>query len=168
MKKVRLLLLLFVVAFLFSCKSAPKQKEEKPDEMEKIQQQESVKEEPDKKAEQKVISDDASYVIYFAPQAYQIDQFTAQKLKEIADDLKARGVKKIFISGHSAKLDSQKDEDRIALQRAIAVANYFQTMGLFDANGITVEGKGAREPASTHSEITDRFKNRRVEIHSVK
>ena len=111
---------------------------------------------------------DDYYTVYFAPQSYQIDRFTAQILKEIGEDLKAKNVEKIVIYGHSAKLDSQKDEDRIALQRAIAVASYFQKMKLFDANNIIVEGKGAREPARNHSEITDRFKNRRVEIHSVK
>lgn len=166
MKKVRVLLLLLSVLFMFSCKSAPKQKEEKPAEPEKTQEQEVV-EETDKKANEKNMSDDY-YTVYFAPQSYQIDQFTAQILKEIGEDLKAKNVKKIVIYGHSAKLDSQKDEDRIALQRAIAVASYFQKMKLFDANNIIVEGKGAREPARNHSEITDRFKNRRVEIHSVK
>ncbi|EMB39800.1 OmpA family protein [Treponema denticola] len=167
MKKVRVLLLLLSVLFMFSCKSAPKQKEEKPAEPEKTQEQEVVKEETDKKAEEKNMPDDY-YTVYFAPQSYQIDRFTAQILKEIGEDLKAKNVEKIVIYGHSAKLDSQKDEDRIALQRAIAVANYFQKMKLFDANNIIVEGKGAREPARNHSEITDRFKNRRVEIHSVK
>ena len=152
---------------MFSCKSAPKQKEEKPAEPEKTQEQEVVKEETDKKAKEENMSDDY-YTVYFAPQSYQIDRFTAQILKEIGEDLKAKNVEKIVIYGHSAKLDSQKDEDRIALQRAIAVANYFQKMKLFDANSIIVEGKGAREPARSHSEITDRFKNRRVEIHSVK
>ncbi|UTC82558.1 OmpA family protein [Treponema denticola] len=166
MKKVRVLLLLLSVLFMFSCKSAPKQKEEKPAEPEKTQEQ-VVKEETDKKANEKNMSDDY-YTVYFAPQSYQIDQFTAQILKEIGEDLKAKNVKKIVIYGHSAKLDSQKDEDRIALQRAIAVASYFQKMKLFDANNIIVEGKGAREPARSHSEITDRLKNRRVEIHSVK
>ena len=163
MKKVRVLLLLLSVLFMFSCKSAPKQKEEKPAEPEKTQEQEVVKEEPVKKTDSKDY-----YTVYFAPQSYQIDQFTAQSLKKIAEDLKAKNVKKIVISGHSAKLDTQKDEDRIALQRAIAVASYFQKMKLFDANNIIVEGKGASEPARSHSEITDRFKNRRVEIHSVK
>ena len=167
MKKVRVLLLLLSVLFMFSCKSAPKQKEEKPAEPEKTQEQEIVKEETDKKAEEKNMPDDY-YTVYFAPQSYQIDQFTAQILKEIGEDLKAKNVEKIVIYGHSAKLDSQKDEDRISLQRAIAVASYFQKMKLFDANNIIVEGKGAREPARNHSEITDRFKNRRVEIHSVK
>ena len=163
MKKVRVLLLLLSVLFMFSCKSAPKQKEEKPAEPEKTQEQEVVKEEPVKKTDSKDY-----YTVYFAPRSYQIDQFTAQILKEIGEDLKAKNVEKIVIYGHSAKLDSQKDEDRIALQRAIAVASYFQKMKLFDANNIIVEGKGAREPARNHSEITDRFKNRRVEIHSVK
>ena len=166
MKKVRVLLLLLSVLFMFSCKSAPKQKEEKPAEPEKTQEQEVVKEETEK-ANEKNMPDDY-YTVYFAPQSYQIDQFTAQILKEIGEDLKAKNVEKIVIYGHSAKLDSQKDEDRIALQRAIAVASYFQKMKLFDANNIIVEGKGAREPARNHSEITDRFKNRRVEIHSVK
>ena len=53
MKKVRVLLLLLSVLFMFSCKSAPKQKEEKPAEPEKTQEQEVVKEETDKKTEEK-------------------------------------------------------------------------------------------------------------------
>ena len=58
MKKVSVLLLLLSVLFMFSCKSAPKQKEEKPAEPEKTQEQEVVKEETDKKAEEKNMPDD--------------------------------------------------------------------------------------------------------------
>lgn len=173
MKKNLLLLLLILVPLFFSCKTVPAQNELEPEKKEEVQE-ETVKEEPvtvsepeikeEPKAESEFTGE--SYQVYFAPQSYKIDKFTALRLKEITESLKEKNVKKIIILGHSTKLDSQREEDSIALKRAISVANYFQKMQLFDADSIVVEGRGIDEPAAAHSEITERFKNRRVEIRS--
>ncbi|MGI5173329.1 OmpA family protein [Treponema sp. OMZ 840] len=172
MSKLKVLLLMLFVSLFFACKSAPKNPAEskQPEQAaaeEKIET--AAKEEPAQTAtpaKPVEVTAKVDYTVYFAPQSYVIDRFTAQKLDTIAQALAEQKVKRIIISGHSARLNSEKDEERIALQRAIAVAQHFQATKLFDAESITVIGKGAREPAGPHTEITDRFKNRRVEIQS--
>lgn len=170
MSKLKVLLLMLLVSLFFACKSAPKAEPEKPAEEEKTEQvvqvqSTAVEEEPEKPVESSQKREAASYTVYFAPRAYAIDSFTASKLDDIADTFTEQKVKKVIICGHSAKLNSKRDEDLIALQRAGAVGRYLQTKG-FSVEDITVEGKGADEPDGRHSEITDRFKNRRVEIQS--
>lgn len=175
MSKLKVLLLMLFVSLFFACKSAPKSdKPEQPAEEEKteqvVQEQSKATEEvpaaqPAESEESRQKREAVSYTVYFAPRASEIDSFTANKLDDIADSLTNQNVKKIIIYGHSAKLNSKNDEERIAFQRATAVGQYLQTKG-FAAEDITVETKGAETPDGRHSEITDRFKNRRVEIRS--
>lgn len=175
MSKLKILLLMLFVSLFFACKSAPKSdKPKQPAEKEKTEQvaqeqskaaEETPAAKPAESEENRQKREAVSYTIYFAPRASQIDSFTTNKLDDIADSLSKQNVKKIIIYGHSAKLNSKNDEERIALQRATAVGCYLQTKG-FAAEDITVETKGAENPDGRHSEITDRFKNRRVEIRS--
>ena len=103
--------------------------------------------------------------VYFAPKTYKIDTFTAQKLDSIAELLKAKNVTQIKIVGHSAKMDSTKDEEKLSLQRALAVARYFESTGAFTADNMSVSAEGATHPAGSHAEISERKNNRRVEIY---
>lgn len=172
MSKLKVLLFMLCALPFFSCKSAPKQtaKAEQPkqaaEETKKTEQpvQAPAEVEPEKPEPAKPETID--YTVYFPPLSYTVDRFTAQKLDGIGEALATRNVKRITVIGHSAKLDSEKDEERIAFKRAVAVAQYFQDTGLFDSESITIVGMGAKEPAASHNEITDRFKNRRVEIQS--
>ena len=172
MSKLKVLLFMLSALLLFSCKSAPKQTAEQPkqaaEEIEQTEQpvqvQAPAEVEPEKP--EPATSTETGYAVYFAPLSYTIDRFTAQKLDDIGEELASRNVKRITVTGHSAKLDSEKEEELIAFRRAVAVAQYFQDAGLFDSDDIVVEGRGAKEPAASHNEISDRFKNRRVEIQS--
>ena len=103
--------------------------------------------------------------VYFAPKTYKIDTFTAHKLDSIAELLKAKDVTQIKIVGHCAKLDSTKEEEKLSLQRAYAVAQYFESTGAFTAGNITISAEGAEHPAGSHAEISERKHNRRVEIY---
>ena len=164
MNKLKVLLFMLCALPFFSCKSAPKQTA-------KAEQPKQVAEETEQSVQTAVQAEPAKpetidYTVYFAPLSYTVDRFTAQKLDGIGEELASRNVKRITVTGHSAKLNSEKDEERIAFKRAVAVAQYFQDAGLFDSESITIVGMGAKEPAASHNEITDRFKNRRVEIQS--
>ena len=96
---------------------------------------------------------------------YRIDTFTAHKLDDIAEQLKAKNVTQVRIVGHCAKLDSTKDEEKLSLQRALAIAQYFESTGAFTADNMTVSAEGAEHPAGSHAEISERKNNRRVEIY---
>ena len=172
MSKLKGILLLLIAAVVMGCASQPKQpKEEKP--VAQTQQAETAPAEekpaePEKAPEpQRNASNNTGTetTVYFAPKTYTIDTFTAHKLDGIAEQLKAKDVTQIKIVGHCAKLDSTKDEEKLSLQRALAVARYFESTGAFTAGNITISAEGAEHPAGSHAEISERKHNRRVEIY---
>lgn len=166
MSKLKGILLLLIAAIVMGCTSQPKQqKEEKP-----VAETQQVETAP---AEEKTAEPQQSEknntgnetTVYFAPKTYKIDTFTAHKLDSIAELLKAKDVTQIKIVGHCAKLDSTKEEEKLSLQRAYAVAQYFESTGAFTAGNITISAEGAEHPAGSHAEISERKHNRRVEIY---
>ena len=172
MSKLQGILLLLIAAIVMGCASQPKQpKEEKP--VAQTQQAETAPAEekpaePEKAPEpQRNASNNTGTetTVYFAPHTYTIDTFTAHKLDGIAEQLKAKDVTQIRIVGHCAKLDSTKDEEKLSLQRALAVARYFESTGAFMSNNMEVSAEGAEHPAGSHAEISERKNNRRVEIY---
>ena len=180
MNKLKGILLLLISAIVMGCASQPKKQpkeetpakqtqqvapapaEEKPAEPEKVPEPEKAPE-PEKQNESQ--NTDTETTVYFAPKTYKIDTFTAHKLDGIAEQLKAKNVTQIKIVGHCAKLDSTKEEEKLSLQRVLAVARYFESTGAFTANNITVSAEGAEHPAGSHAEISERKHNRRVEIY---
>ncbi|MGI5090355.1 OmpA family protein [Treponema sp. OMZ 305] len=172
MSKLKGILLLLIAAILMGCATQPQQpKEEKP-----VVKQQPVKTAPaeEKPAEPEKAPEPQQSeknntgnetTVYFAPKMYRIDTFTAHKLDSIAELLKAKDVTQIKIIGHCAKLDSTKEEERLSLQRALAVARYFEGTGAFKAGNMTISAEGAEHPAGSHTEISERKHNRRVEIY---
>ena len=165
MSKLKGILLLLIAAIVMGCSSQPKQPKEEPV-AEKQQAETAPAEEKTAKPQQdEKNSTGDETTVYFAPKTYKIDTFTAQKLDSIAELLKAKNVTQIKIVGHSAKMDSTKDEEKLSLQRALAVARYFESTGAFTADNMTVAAEGAQHPAGSHAEISERKHNRRVEIY---
>ena len=156
---------MLIVALVMGCASQPKQPKEEPV-AEKQQAETAPAEEKTAKPQQdEKNSTGDETTVYFAPKTYKIDTFTAQKLDSIAELLKAKNVTQIKIVGHCAKLDSTKEEEKLSLQRAYAVAQYFESTGAFTAGNITISAEGAEHPAGSHAEISERKHNRRVEIY---
>ena len=165
MSKLKGILLLLIAAIVMGCSSQPKQPKEEPV-AEKQQAETAPAEEKTAKPQQdEKNSTGDETTVYFAPKTYKIDTFTAQKLDSIAELLKAKNVTQIKIVGHSAKMDSTKDEEKLSLQRALAVARYFESTGAFTADNMSVSAEGATHPAGSHAEISERKNNRRVEIY---
>ena len=180
MSKLRGILLLLIAIIVMGCASQPQQpKEKKP-----VVKQQPVEKAPVEEklpAEEKPVEPEKTpapqpqqveskttgnteTTVYFAPGMCTIDIFTAHKLDNIAKQLKAKDVAQIKVVGHCAKLDSTKAEEKLSLQRALAVARYFESTGAFKANSITVSAEGTEHPAGSHAEISERKNNRRVEI----
>jgi len=180
LSKLKGILLLLIAAIVMSCATQPQQpKEEKP-----VVKQQPIEKAPaeEKPAEEKPAEPEKApepaprqveskntgsteMTVYFAPNTYTIDTFTAHKLDGIAKQLKAKDVTQIKIVGHCAKLDSTKDEEKLSLQRALAVARYFEATGAFTADNMAISAEGAEHPAGSHAEISERKHNRRVEIY---
>lgn len=169
MSKLKGILLLLITAIVMGCATQPQQpKEEKP----VVKQQpvetapaEEKPAEPEKAPEPQQQNAGTETTVYFAPKTYKIDTFTAHKLDSIAELLKAKDVTQIKIVGHCAKLDSTKEEEKLSLQRALAVARYFESTGAFTAGNMTISAEGAEHPEGSHAEISERKHNRRVEIY---
>lgn len=175
MSKLKGVLLLFVAAIVMGCASQPQQPKEEPQEEMPVAQEQQIEAapaeetaaEPEQAPEARKDegqNTSTETTVYFAPNAYTIDAFTARKLDGIAEQLKAKEVTKIIITGHSAKMDSARDEDQLSLQRAVAVARYFESIGAFSSGSMTIESAGATRPAGSHADIAERKHNRRVEI----
>lgn len=175
MSKLKGILLLLIAAIVMSCATQPQQpKEEKPvvkqQPIEKAPAEETPAEpekapEPEPRQVESKNTGSTEMTVYFAPNTYTIDTFTAHKLDGIAKQLKAKDVTQIKIVGHCAKLDSTKDEEKLSLQRVLAVARYFESIGAFTADNMTISAEGAEHPAGSHAEISERKHNRRVEIY---
>lgn len=90
------------------------------------------------------------------------------ELQQAAETLKSKGKGIIAIVGHTDNIGSDAANQKLSLQRAEAVRNYFKAQGI-DLN-YQVSGMGERQPleANTLSNGEDnpdgRQKNRRVEI----
>ena len=165
MSKLKGILLLLIAAIVMGCSSQPKQPKKEPV-AEKQQAETAPAEEKTAKPQQdEKNSTGDETTVYFAPKTYKIDTFTAQKLDSIAELLKAKNVTQIKIVGHSAKMDSTKDEEKLSLQRALAVARYFESTGAFTASNMTISAAGAEQPTGSHTDISERKHNRRVEIY---
>ena len=174
MSKLKGILLLLIAAIVIGCASQPKQQPKKEKPAEQTQQVEPAPAEekpaepekaPEPPQQNETKNTDTETTVYFAPKTYKIDAFTAHKLDSIAELLKAKDVTQIKIVGHCAKLDSTKEEEKLSLQRALAVARYFESTGAFTAGNMTISAEGAEHPEGSHAEISERKHNRRVEIY---
>ena len=174
MSKLKGILLLLIAAIVIGCASQPKQQPKKEKPAEQTQQVEPAPAEekpaepekaPEPPQQNETKNTDTETTVYFAPKTYKIDAFTAHKLDSIAEQLKAKDVTQIKIVGHCAKLDNARDEEKLSLQRALAVARYFESTGAFTAGNIAISAEGAEHPAGSHAEISERKHNRRVEIY---
>ncbi len=166
------MLLLAAPLLLFSCKTAPKEAD--------TQAEETTEEVSTAETEVTETAADASSensaeaspeaagtirkLVYFAPDSYNVDRLTFYKLDAIVRDIRNKGVRDVKVVGHSAKLDTAKEEKTVSLKRALSVAAYLREHGVPEKGKITVVGMGAEEPDESHSEITMRGKNRRVEV----
>ena len=174
MSKLKGILLLLIAAIVIGCASQPKQQPKKEKPAEQTQQVEPAPAEekpaepekaPEPPQQNETKNTDTETTVYFAPKTYKIDAFTAHKLDSIAEQLKTKDVTQIKIVGHCAKLDSAREEEKLSLQRALAVARYFESTGAFTAGNIAISAEGAEHPAGSHAEISERKHNRRVEIY---
>lgn len=152
MRKI-LFFMLSLSVILFSCKSKPEEKPEveEPPAVETV----PVVSEPEKKGE---------YVIVCPANMKKIDPLMATKLDAIAEEIKAAKPQSITVVGHSAKLNSEREEE-LAVKREIElVVNYLESVEALYGIDVKVENKGASEPLASHNDITARDKNRRVVI----
>jgi outer membrane protein OmpA-like peptidoglycan-associated protein len=84
-------------------------------------------------------------------------------LDRFAQGLNENKATKVRIIGHTDSTGSDAINDPLSVNRASSTRNYLASRGV-DANRISIDGRGSREPVADNATEAGRAKNRRVEI----
>ena len=84
-------------------------------------------------------------------------------LQAAADTLRENPRVRIVVEGHTDSVGSDAYNQRLSLQRAVAVRDYLQQLGV-KADRLTVRGQGKRAPLASNNTEEGRAQNRRVEL----
>ena len=100
--------------------------------------------------------------------AYNSDKFSpGESIKNFTEECKAYLEKNqdalVMITGHTCSIGTSVYNVDLGMRRALAVGDYFSTMGLQE-NRIRTSSKGEDEPVADNNTNAGREKNRRSEI----
>jgi len=87
-----------------------------------------------------------------------------QTLTVIADRLKQHPTEKIEIVGHTDNVGSSAANNRLSIERAKKVQEYFLEQGIVESR-LVIRGAGANNPIADNETDAGRAKNRRVEMY---
>ena len=137
--------------------------QEATDEITAVESDSSAYERP--AIEEKTLASPADISVHFA---YNSDKFSpGETIKKFTEECKAYLEKNqdalIMITGHTCSIGTSVYNVDLGMRRAVAVGDYFRTMGL-QGNRIQTASKGEDEPVADNTTNAGREKNRRSEI----
>ncbi|MBQ7613324.1 MAG: hypothetical protein IJU92_09735 [Spirochaetaceae bacterium] len=147
-KRFFLMLSLVLSIAVFSCKSQQKTTED-------VTPPEPVVEKPSSQKE---------IIVQCPADMKKVDVLMAQQLEDVAETIKALKPKTVVITGHTAKLNSEREELAAVDKQIQLIIGYLDSIGALDYTDVVVENKGASTPIADHSDIAGRNLNRRVVI----
>jgi outer membrane protein OmpA-like peptidoglycan-associated protein len=106
----------------------------------------------------------ASFLLYFITGTDQLTEESRGELDRMLEELRRRPAPDILVIGHTDRVGSEPDNDRLSLQRAERVRASFLAQGIAPER-IQASGRGEREPIVQTADGVDEPKNRRVEIN---
>jgi outer membrane protein OmpA-like peptidoglycan-associated protein len=106
----------------------------------------------------------ASFLLYFITGTDQLTEESRGALDRMLEELRRRPAPDILVIGHTDRVGSEPDNDRLSLQRAERVRASFVAQGIAPER-IQASGRGEREPIVQTADGVDEPKNRRVEIN---
>lgn len=105
----------------------------------------------------------ARFTLYFLEGSDELTAASKKDFEAIMVEIKARPAPDIVVVGHTDRVGSVTDNDRLALRRAESFKKRLQQRGVVDES-IQTAGRGEREPmVDTPDEVAEP-RNRRVEI----
>ncbi|MGD1848488.1 MAG: OmpA family protein [Salibacteraceae bacterium] len=119
--------------------------------------------EPEKPAPPTYPASDATAVILFEFNSYNLTRATRFQLYQLLDTLKANPELKILIEGHADNVGTEQVNARFSQVRAKTAKDYFISRGI-DKSRITTKHYGFSRPAATNDSPQGRSQNRRVEV----
>jgi outer membrane protein OmpA-like peptidoglycan-associated protein len=106
----------------------------------------------------------ARFLLYFETATDQLTEASKVELARMLAELKRRAAPDILVIGHTDRVGSDPENDRLSLQRAERVKGDLAAQGI-RAERITASGRGEREPLVPTADGVDEPRNRRVEIN---
>ncbi len=103
------------------------------------------------------------WVVYFETGSNKLVAQSESVLVEVREALAKATAPELVLVGHSDRVGTLADNDRLSLQRATALREQLVAMG-FDGQRIQVAGRGEREPLVATADEVDEPRNRRVVI----
>jgi OmpA-OmpF porin, OOP family len=104
-----------------------------------------------------------SYTLYFETNSTQITAGSRPQLEALMADAARRQAVEVQVTGHTDRVGSDADNDRLSLQRAEAVRTMLVQSGI-KATFIRAVGRGEREPLVPTADEQPEARNRRVEV----
>ena len=105
----------------------------------------------------------SSFTVYFMEGTTNFAPGSEPIIAAVREDLKYRLGAEIQVTGHTDRLGSDEDNDRLSRLRAEEIATLLIGLG-FDAESMSVVGRGEREPLVKTEDGRAHPGNRRVEI----
>lgn len=105
----------------------------------------------------------ARFVLYFVEGGDTLTAESQRELENVLAEIKKRPAPDLIVVGHTDRVGSVTDNDRLALRRAEKVRAQLIGQG-FLAENISASGRGEREPLVATADEVAEARNRRVEI----
>ncbi|HSA90357.1 MAG TPA: OmpA family protein [Burkholderiales bacterium] len=106
----------------------------------------------------------ALFLLYFVTGTDELAEESKGELQRMLTELRRRPAPDILVIGHTDRVGSDADNDRLSLMRAERVRSSLVAQGIA-AERIQASGRGEREPLVQTADGVDEPKNRRVEIN---
>lgn len=104
-----------------------------------------------------------SFTLYFATGSTDVPAESRANLDALFAEVAKRQAVEVQVTGHTDRVGSEADNDRLSLQRAEAVRGMLIQQGI-KADFIRAVGRGEREPLISTADDQAEPRNRRVEV----
>ena len=104
-----------------------------------------------------------SYVVYFEEGTTTVVPASRPEFERMLADVRGRAVAEVQVTGHTDRVGTVADNDRLARQRAAMVRSVLVRQGL-DPRSVLAVGRGERAPLVDTADEVREPRNRRVEI----
>ena len=104
-----------------------------------------------------------SFTLYFETNSTQITAASRPQLESLMTEAARRQAVEVQVTGHTDRVGSDADNDRLSQQRAEAVRTMLVQTGI-KATFIRAVGRGEREPLVPTADEQPEARNRRVEV----
>ena len=103
--------------------------------------------------------------VLFKTGSYVINTTNVAILDTILVRIQSTNLDSLVIEGHTDSIGSVEHNEKLSLNRAIAVLNYLNSKGGISGERLIVRGLASRRPVATNQTAEGRRKNRRVEAY---